>query len=262
VTGTDLKTLANVGGGATTSKLTIKARTAIGAGTSAKHDRLDLGRSVLTLTGATTVANNVDLANGSVVNTGSLTVNPGSTGAVTASTTLVNRGTLTVRSGRLAATGSYSQTAGTTSLAAHTRLDLIYTTRSIALAGGVLAGTGTIGGGVTNTGATVQPGGSAVGTLAIKGAYSQGGRGRLALDLAATSRDALVVSGTVSLQGTVAAHNVGRYNPPLGAKYRVLSGSRVGYGRVTVTSSGTGTSTRHWVGSHTTTGVYLTWRRK
>jgi hypothetical protein len=40
----------------------------------------------------------------------------------------------------------------------------------------------------------------------------------------------------------------------------VLLGGSIPYFAVTTTSSGTGTTTAHWVASHTTTGGYLTWR--
>jgi hypothetical protein len=214
----------------------------------------------LTLYSTTGIGNFVDLFHGTLANRGSLTVNPGSTGVATLTGAVTNYGTLTLRSGTLAATGTYTQAAGTTNVLSGTHLNLIYTTRSITASGGVFEGSGTIGGGLTNTGATVKPGGTAVGTLRIAGAYTQGSGGHLAIDLAATSRDLLAVTGAVSLRGYLAAHNVGTYRPAIGAKYRVLLGGSIPYFAVTTTSSGTGTTTAHWVASHTTTGGYLTWR--
>jgi outer membrane autotransporter protein len=82
----------------------------------------------------------------------------------------------------------------------------------VLISGGLLTGNGTIvsaGGnngvcstGVCNTGGTVMP----VGTLAIKGNYTQSGSGVLAYQLFPTSASgALAVQGTASLGGTLAA---------------------------------------------------------
>ena len=80
--------------------------------------------------------------------------------------------------------------------------------------GGVLTGTGTIGGaGVTNTSGTVRPGASP-GTLTIDGPFTQGSGGTLGIEVdgdQAGQFDVLDVSGAATLAGTVAA-DVG-YDP-------------------------------------------------
>src|SRR5258706_11437932 len=72
---------------------------------------------------------------------------------------------------------------------------------------GVIQGNGTIdlgGATLTNNGA-VRPGGpSAVGTLSLTGAYSQGASGSLDIDVqTAGSYDVLAISGSASLNGTL-----------------------------------------------------------
>jgi hypothetical protein len=263
ISGPDVKSVANVGGGSTPSTLTVKSHAAVLAGTATKHNRLDLGYSTLTLASSTSVANDVEISYGTLINTGSLAVDPGSTGLVErgGATAFVNRGTLTVRRGTLRVDGSYTQPAGVTNVLAGAHLDLLYTTRAISLAGGVLEGTGTIGASVDNTRGTVRPGGTATGTLHISGAYKQGAHGTLALDLARATRDLLAVKGTASLGGCLAAHDVGSYRPALGAKYRGLVAANLVYALSCARTSGTGSSSGHWAPSHTASALYLTWRR-
>ncbi|HKC28127.1 MAG TPA: hypothetical protein VKB75_08965, partial [Jatrophihabitans sp.] len=98
------------------------------------------------------------------------------------------------------------------------------------------------------------------GTLHISGSYTQGGKATLALDLAGKTRDLLAVKGAVTLRGKVTAHNVGSYNPPLGTKYRVVSGASFTGGPACTVTSGGGSASRHWVASHTSSGLFLTWR--
>ncbi len=69
-------------------------------------------------------------------------------------------------------------------------------------AGGTVSGHGTIGGSLTNPSGTVNPGGS-VGTLTVKGNYTQGPTGTLAVQLTPAGASKLAVTGTVSLQGSL-----------------------------------------------------------
>jgi hypothetical protein len=261
ISGPDLKTIAEVNGGGTPSKLTVRTRTRISAGTATKHDRIDLGRSTLTLTSATSVGNSVEISNGTLVNTGSLTVDPGRSGRAErgGATSFVNRGTLSVRSGTFQVDGIYTQTAGVTDVAAGSRLNLLYVSRSIALAGGTLRGSGTIGAGITNTAGVVQPGGAATGTLHVAGNYSQGRNGVLAIDLAARSRDRLAVSGQASIGGRLTARNL-NYRPGRTARFQVVSAAHLTSSLRCTTTSGTAASKGHWAASHTATALYLAWR--
>jgi hypothetical protein len=195
------------------------------------------------------------------VNTGSLTVDPGRSGRAErgGATSFVNRGTLSVRSGTFQVDGIYTQTAGVTDVAAGSRLNLLYVSRSIALAGGTLRGSGTIGAGITNTAGVVQPGGAATGTLHVAGNYSQGRNGVLAIDLAARSRDRLAVSGQASIGGRLTARNL-NYRPGRTARFQVVSAAHLTSSLRCTTTSGTAASKGHWAASHTATALYLAWR--
>jgi hypothetical protein len=262
ITGTDSKYVANVNGGSVPSTLTLKSKTTIGAGTSADTNDISVGQSTLNLNAPSSVGDQVDIYAGTVVNTSTLTVNPGSKGVVTRSggSPLINRGTVTVKSGRFTVNGDYNQSAGVTNVVTGATLARDYITHPITINGGVLEGTGTIAAAVTNNSGTVKPAGSGTGTLYIGGAYTQGANGTLALDLAATSRDLLAVTGAVAFKGKVTAHNVGSYNPRLGTKYRLLAGGSFTGGPSCAITSGGGSSSRHWVASHTGTALFLTWR--
>ena len=261
ITGADQKYVSNINGGSTPSKLTLKSKTTVAAGTSAHHNTINLGQSTLTLASTTSTANFDDIYAGTLVNTGSLTVNPGSGGTVSRTGgPLSNRGTVTVRTGTLLNTAGYTQYSGVTNLASGTKLTDVYLSRAIAIKGGVLEGTGTVNEGVTQTGGSVRPGGSGTGTLHIAGVYSEGAQAALAIDLSSTARDRLAVAGAVTLKGHLSARNLGSYAPHLGVKYTVLTGSSLVYGLTCMVTSGHNAALGHWAPSHTSTGVVLTWK--
>jgi filamentous hemagglutinin len=262
ISGTDQKYVSNVNGGSTTSTLSLKSKTSVAAGTSATHNVINLGQSTLSLDSTTSVATFVDVYAGTLVNTGSLTVNPGSGGAVhrTGSGPFTNRGTVGLKSGRFVVTGVYTQTAGVTDVAAGASFERDAVSHPITIGGGALQGAGTIGAGVVNNAGTVKPAGSGTGTLHISGTYTQGAKGTLALDLAGNSRDLVAVKGAVTMHGKVTAHNVGSYNPALGTRFRVLSGASFTGGPSCAITSGGGSGGRHWEASDTSTGLILIWR--
>jgi hypothetical protein len=74
ISGTDTKTVANIGGGSTPSKLTLRAPTTIAAGTSKAHDFVVVGSSVLTLASSTSAGAFTDFDNGTVANRGTLSL--------------------------------------------------------------------------------------------------------------------------------------------------------------------------------------------
>jgi hypothetical protein len=118
VSGADQKTIANINGGPTPSKLTFSSRLTIAAGTSAQHVGIDLGQSTLTLRSTTAVGNFVDLYAGKLVNSGTLTVAPG-TLQRNGSGSTVNQGTVSLAAGAtFLSSEPYSQAAGAT-LAVH-----------------------------------------------------------------------------------------------------------------------------------------------
>lgn len=261
ITGTVQKYVSNINGGATPSKLTLKSKTTIGAGTSVTNNVINVGQSTLTLAATTSIANFVDIYAGTLVNTGSLTLNAGSTGTIQRTGgPFSNHGVVTVHSGTFLHTAGYTQYSGTTNLRSGTKLTDVYTSRSITIKGGVLEGTGTINEGVMHSGGTVRPGGTGTGTLRITGAYSEGANATLAIDLSSTARDRLAVRGAVTLQGHLTAHNLATYAPHAGVKYTVVTGQSVVYGLTCMLTSGHNSASGHWAVSHTSTAVALTWR--
>jgi hypothetical protein len=265
ISGTAAKYLANVNGGATPSTLNLAAKTTFAAGTSATHNVLDLGTSTLTFSSTTSAAAYTDIRSGKVINTGTFSVAPGAGGRVDVggANGVTNRGAVKINSGTLYVT-KYTQTAGSTTLASGTALAGYNSYFLVSIAGGTLAGRGTVRGPVSNSAGQVAPGGSSsVGTLHITGSYTQGASGRLLIDLAASSRDVLAVGGTATLHGSLAAHNMGTYHPSLGAKATVLTTPSLQSSLSCMTSSGTGstgTGAGHWAGSPTTTKLALIWR--
>jgi hypothetical protein len=112
VTGPDQKAIANIDGGPTPSKLTFTSHLSIASGTSTHHDGIDIGQSSLTLESVTTVGDFVDLYGGKLINTGTLTIRPG-TLERDGSATTVNQGTVSLAAGAtLQSSGTYTQTAG------------------------------------------------------------------------------------------------------------------------------------------------------
>lgn len=266
VRGANGKTLANVGGGYTTSKLTIPVRTTFAAGTAKKPNPVDLGSSTLTLAGPTTIGNHVQFYAGKLINTGKLVLNPGKRGEIdhNGSGTFINRGSATLRSGTFSLYGNYVQAAGTTTLAAGSRLARQYSSYPITVTGGTLAGTGRIAAALVNKHGTIRPGGAGVGQLRVSGTFTQGRAGTLAIDHTAKRSDAILAAGTASLNGHLVSHNVGRFHPRIGMKRKVVGAQSVsGHFRCT-TSSGSAASGRragHWAPAGARHGMSVVWRK-
>jgi len=255
--GTALKSVANLGGGTVRSSLKVTDALSFDAGTAAHPDVLDVGQSALALSGATHVAAYSGMINGRVTNTGRLVTDPGA-GYALLNSTFSNRGSVAVAHGTLRVYGSYTQSAGSTSLAAGTHLDPLYSSWSITLGAGTLLGTGTVGGGVTNIGGTVSPGGTGIGTLHIAGGYVQRPGAHLALTMGSTTRDLLAVAGAATLSGTLAATDAPGYSPKMGSIFRVLTATSVAAAPGCTTTAGTASATRHWVAGRSATGLTLT----
>ena len=84
---------------------------------------------------------------------------------------------------------------------------------------GTISGSGTVGGDLDNSGATVAPGNSS-GVLAVDGSYTQGSGGTLAMEIEGLAgpgeggHDQLAVTGTASLDGTLDVTPIGGYADP------------------------------------------------
>ena len=142
-------------------------------------------------------------------------------------------GTMTVNSGNTLNAGSVSISSGTL------QDDGRVNPASMALTGGTLDGTGTVGGAVTNTSGTVSPGDPpGTGTLTITGAYSQGSGGTLAIELNSTAVGGfseLAVGGAAKPGGTLSL--TGSYAPTQGGKFKVLTYGSLSSGTFTLASA-------------------------
>ncbi len=148
-----------------------------------------------------------------VSGTGGLTINPGD---------FTNAGTVSVEAGRqLVRQGVYLQTAG---------VSLIEGTLSASagtvLSGGILQGSGTIAGDVSNTGGVLAPGDS-VGTLHLLDDYAQGSGGTIGVDLSSAGFDVLDVGGVATLGGTVAVSLLNGFAPMVGDTFQFLQAGSI-----------------------------------
>jgi hypothetical protein len=142
-------------------------------------------------------------------------------GSATVDVQLSNSGLLTVESGTLRLQKDIAQTSGETKLTGGT----LTTPAQFALRGGLLSGTGTITGSITNSAGTVRPGGSP-GRLTISGSYGQGPAGTLEIDLGGaapeTGFDVLSVSGPAVLNGTLRVTQLNGFVPTDGSEFAFL----------------------------------------
>jgi hypothetical protein len=150
---------------------------------------------------------------GTVSVAGTLQLNAGGT----------NRGDLSVGfGGTVTVTGALAMTAGTLTLAGGSMLS---TTTGLSLTGGVLSGLGQINGNVSNAAMIVVGDAVTAGTLTIHGNYTQTGAGTLVVKItgpAGSPYDQLDVSGSATLGGTLTVTLTG--DPPAsGDAFRVLS---------------------------------------
>ncbi|HET6408124.1 MAG TPA: hypothetical protein VFG14_09605, partial [Chthoniobacteraceae bacterium] len=161
-------------------------------------------------------------------------------GVVTFTAPFANNGALNVTGGTLQFTGGITQSAGITSLSGGS------VGGPFSLQGGTLTGIGTLNGSLNNSGGIVSPGGSGTaGTLSISGGYTQALGGTLAADLGGTASgqfDFLVVTGAISLGGTLNLTNIGGFVPVAGNQFRVISSPSNPGSFTTLTGAVTGIS--------------------
>ncbi len=145
------------------------------------------------------------------------------------SMSFLNSGVLEALSGTLGFSNSFDQTAGSTNLLGGS----VSTAQQFTIQGGSLVGAGTFVGSIQN-GGIISPGditGTAI--LNISGSLTQSPGARIKLEIggttAGTQYDKLIVTGAVTLDGTLDASLAGGYAPPLNTAFRVLTwGSRTG----------------------------------
>ncbi|MES2569230.1 MAG: hypothetical protein V4710_04145, partial [Verrucomicrobiota bacterium] len=156
-------------------------------------------------------------------NSGLLQKTGGTVATSFANVVLNNSGAIVAGSGTLNFNGPFTQTSGTTELNG----GALFTVGTLNFAGGDLTGSGTITGNVSNTGATVFPGGiEASGVIEITGNYTQGAGGTLAIEIgglvAGQDFDQLDVGGTADLNGTLDLALINSYSAPAGSSFETL----------------------------------------
>jgi hypothetical protein len=137
-----------------------------------------------------------------------------------------NAGSLTVGAGStFTCTGPYTQSGGSTNLVGGGILSS--TTNSVAINAGVLGGTGTVNGNVSNAGQVVPGGVVGAGTLNISGNYTQSPAASMSVSLNGPTSDSgfgqLSVSGLATLAGTLYISPIGNTLPNSQAAYQVLN---------------------------------------
>ena len=267
IVGPDQKTVANIAGGSQPSSVHVTAPVTVAAAKAKHHNLLNIGSSTLTLEGTTIIRANAELNGGTLVNTGTLTFDPGRKASVFTHVGLdvVNQGDVTLASGGLVSDGPYSQAAGTTTLAAGTTATFTFSSNPLSVDGGVLTGLGTVAGRLVNNAGVVDPGAGGTGpagTLTVTGDYVQGAGGTLHLDLSSAGRDLLAVQGSASLAGTLVANNLQGYSPGTGDKRTVVqAGGGLTWNVGCATTTGTGSSGGHWQPKPSSSDLVLVWKR-
>ena len=140
---------------------------------------------------------------------------------------LSNSGQVQIGAGTMNFSGTYTQSAGTTTVLPGATLQ----TATLSLNGGSLTGNGTIAATVDNH-AVVAPGASP-GTLTISGDYVQASGGSLDIEIGGTAPgtqyDRVLVSGAVTLDGTLNVIPINGFVPSAGESFQILTfGSRTG----------------------------------
>jgi uncharacterized repeat protein (TIGR01451 family) len=154
------------------------------------------------------------------VNNGTLKKSAGA-GVMQFAAPVMNSGLVQASAGTLNFTGTYAQSTGTTDVQTGATLQ----TATLSLNGGSLIGNGTIAGTVDNH-AVVAPGASP-GTLTINGDYVQASNGVLNIQIGGTAPgtqyDQLLVSGNVTLGGTLNVSTINSFVPTAGNAFQILT---------------------------------------
>ncbi len=136
---------------------------------------------------------------------------------------LNNSGTIEVNAGTLQFQGSWSQTAGSTTVGAGTVLGATL----LNIGGGILSGTGTIQAAVVNSGGATPGGVPGILSLGSGQNYQQTANGTLWIELGGyspgTQYDQLVVGGSASLAGTLRLRLINGFVPHPGDQFQILT---------------------------------------
>jgi hypothetical protein len=234
-------------------------------GTKAHPNLLDMGGNAFESFVACTVNRNVELKDGVFASSqGALVIRAGDHGRVVSDSDvqLFSSGPLSLFSGTLVSRGAFSQTDGNAEIRSAATLRLPAPGQPLMLQGGSLTGEGTVQGDIVNTGGTFDPFvGGADRPLAVHGSYTQGGGGRLVLDLAAESAP-VRFRGAVAIGGIVTYDNLSGYSPGFGDRRTLLTaGSTLDWSPGCEETTGTRSDRGHWVGSADGTSLRATFAR-
>jgi len=182
--------------------------------------------SVFTNTGTFTDQDNHTLSgNGGTFNNLGTFIKAVNAGVTTISNNIffANSGSVQVQDGKLSFAESYIQTDGSTMVSAGATLA---SSNGVRILGGVLSGSGTISGNVTNAG-QVNPGGDGfTGVLTINGNYTQTATGALGIvidgEAPGTGFDQLVITGSATLDGTLSVSLGSDLVPNSGDTFQIL----------------------------------------
>src|SRR5215469_2785367 len=239
---------------------TLTSGTYAVTGTLGMQGSVATNNSSITLTGAAAeVLNTVTSTNAlagltSNGTAGTLSLQSGQ--SLTTGTSLSNAGKLTVgTSSKLAVGGSYTQTAGTTTV------DGTLTTTAVSLQKGSLVGKGTLGGAVTSS-ASVTAGDSTTkpGKLTLTGTYTQNSTGTLGISVGGTAAGTfgtLAVSNGVKLGGTLSIKLINSFVPAVGDSFTIVTGSAVS-GKFATVNGTSINSGEHFQVNYNSTNVTLT----
>ncbi len=167
-------------------------------------------------------------ASGQVFTNAGFVVKNAGAGTTTMGIPFNNSGSLTNGSGVLIFNSSFTQTSGSTTLAGGS----LAFGQLANYQGGLLGGSGSILGSISNSGAIVAPG-SSPGILSIDGNYTQGASGALNIELGGTTLgsqyDRLAITGTANLSGTLNVTLTNGFLPTNGNSFSVMTfASRAG----------------------------------
>ncbi len=144
---------------------------------------------------------------------------------------VVNTGTIDVQAGSISFHTTYyefTQTAGQTILN-ETAIVLTGSSPTLTFDGGLFTGNGSVLGSVANNAATMAPGLSA-GQFTVEGEYTQGTEGTLEIEIGGTDPsafDALTVTGTATLAGTLHVTDINDFAPAPGDVFVALTAAQV-----------------------------------
>jgi hypothetical protein len=172
-------------------------------------------------TGTITISADVSSATSGTIGNAGLLRKTGATGTTTLNAAFVNTGDVQVQSGTLSFGGAFIQNAGQTVLNGG---NFVFS-QVAQLRGGILSGTGTITGSVSNNAAIGT--GSSPGLLTISGNYAEGANAHLAIKLggnmAGTNYDQLSIGGSAALAGSLDISYWNGFTPSAANFFTVLA---------------------------------------